>query len=528
MNSEKVPAPHNRVPAPQGDKTFVFTDFHGDLDIMARSFADKGLMAYDGNLETLIKAINVHIPDKHAHVLERSILRQAKPVRLFFLGDCLDRYTYGFHIIQFFSKIRWERFNIFPVFLLGNHDLLNFFFLSNPYKFYRVYHGNGPSYSRVSEYIRSMGMDLSLKGFVQLHGQEILELQKQFYREGRLEFSFPGSATTVTLTYQRDYSFMDKLGLTDADKEWECIGRFRDILVKAGIEVEEDHDKEKDDEKAYNSWHPKGSFVDCMLTGLLPLDGGTDWWSIRPGRDDMEGADGRVYYGPLEDANIMRRKTGDNQVEILPVDWRVIAMVWRKHYGDYFRRARYIVLEGSTIYVHGGVSVLSMMDPLVFGNLYFPLAGEFREPTKFMDLGSQVERSNRLVSQVLKNGLNDCSFEDMSGAEVVDLMGYWRGSHAGFPQFGGPLWSDFEYLEYCMGTRDTRDGLLNYYRKFSEAYGIKRIVCGHTPFYSFGDEPGPRLKRSRVLQDEIGLEYICVDNGCSRAYRRDKPVVNGI
>ncbi|MFC2146702.1 hypothetical protein ACFLRT_05005 [Acidobacteriota bacterium] len=24
------------------------------------------------------------------------------------------------------------------------------------------------------------------------------------------------------------------------------------------------------------------------------------------------------------------------------------------------------------------------------------------------------------------------------------------------------------------------------------------------------------------------VEYICIDNGCSRAYRRDKPVLNGI
>ncbi len=503
------------------DKTFVFSDFHGDVDIMAKSFAVKGLIAYDEDADTLIQSIEAHVDGNHGISLEDMVIRQKKPVRLFFLGDCLDRCRYGYHIIQFFTKIRWEQFNIFPVFLLGNHDLLNVLFFINPFKLYRFYRGNGPSYSKVLEYIRSMGLEQSLRGFIDLHGEEIMALQRQFYREGRLEVSQGHPSTSTVLRYGRDYSFFDKLGSIDSKKEWESVSMLRDAL---GIEKDED---EIDDASEYRKWDPEGSYVDTMLKAYIPPDGENYWWNLVPGgvRDEE---DENMSYGKIRDINILRRKVNDDEIEILPIDWRVISVVWRKHYGDYFRRVKYLYLEGPTIFVHGGISVLSMMDPLVFGNMYFPIEGKFRKPDRWMNLEIQAKRSNRLVSQVLRNALNDYSFEDMCGAEVLDLMGWWRGSHAGFPQFGGPLWSDFEYLESCMEDEELREGLLDFYRKFSETYGIKRIICGHTPFYTFGEEAGPLSKRCEDLEKELGLEYICVDNGCSRAYRYKRPVPNGI
>lgn len=507
------------------DMTFVFSDFHGDLDTMAKSFAVKGLMTYDGNEEKLIQAIKAGVGSggNHGVSLEKSIIRQKKPVRLFFLGDCLDRCNYGYHIIQFFTKVRWEQFNIHPVFLLGNHDLLNVLFFLNPFKLYRFYRGNGPSYSKVLEYIRSMGLDKSLRGFIDLHRDEIMDLQKQFYREGRIEVSQGHPSTSAILRYGRDYSFFHKLGPVDSKKEWESVSKLREIL---GIERDED---EIDDESEYRKWYPEGSYVDTMLKAYVPPDGENHWWTLIPGRlRDEEEDEGDMSYGEIADFNILRRKVDKDRVEILPIDWRVISVVWRKHYGDYFRRVKYVYLDGSTIFVHGGISVLSMMDPLVFGNLYFPVERKFRKPDRYMNLEIQAKRSNRLVSQVLRNALNDYSFEDMCGAEVIDLMGWWRGSHAGFPQFGGPLWSDFEYLDNCLKDEEMREGLLEFYRKFSETYGIKRIICGHTPFYTFGEEAGPLLKRNEDLEKELGLEYICVDNGCSRAYRYKRPVPNGI
>lgn len=503
------------------DKTFVFTDFHGDLDIMAKSFAVKGLMTYDGNEEKLIQAIKAQVGGNHGGLLEKLIIRQKKPVRLFFLGDCLDRCNYGYHIIQFFTKIRWEQFNIHPVFLLGNHDLLNLLFFINPFKLYRFYRGNGPSYSTVLEYIRSMGLDKSLKGFIDLHCDEIMDLQKQFYREGRIEVWQGHPSTSTVLRYGRDYSFFDKLGSVDSKKEWESVSKLRDAL---GIERDED---EIDDESEYRKWAPEGSYVDTMLKAYVPPDGENYWWSLIPGRVRDED-DEDMSYGEIADFNVLRREVGDGRVEILPVDWRVISVVWRNHYGDYFRRVKYLYIDGSTIFAHGGISVLSMMDPLVFGNMYLPVEGKFRKPDRMMNLEIQAKRSNRLVSQVLRSALNDYSFEDMCGAEVIDLMGWWRGSHAGFPQFGGPLWSDFEYLENCMRDEDLREGVLDFYRKFTETYGIKRIICGHTPFYTFGEEAGPLSRRCEDLETELGLEYICVDNGCSRAYRYKRPVPNGI
>jgi len=80
----------------------------------------------------------------------------------------------------------------------------------------------------------------------------------------------------------------------------------------------------------------------------------------------------------------------------------------------------------------------------------------------------------------------------------------------------------------CLKSEDTEVKLLEFYKKFCETYGIKRIICGHTPLFSFEDHPGPRMRKIKTLEEKTGLQYICIDNGCSRGYRRDKPVLNGI
>jgi hypothetical protein len=373
------------------------------------------------------------------------------------------------------------------------------------------------------EYIKRMGVDKSIESFIDLHGNELINLQKKFYREGKIEF--PQEHHSITLKYHRDYSSLANIGVVNSQRERKCLSRIRDALgLDISVDDEEDEYARSWRERRDHIAHETRILLRQVNHGVKNAD--KNWWDIRP--RDVHEKKWFMSYGDLEDTNITRRKTSKHQVEILPVDWRIISMVWRKHYGVYFRRLKYLFLENSTIYIHGGLSLLSMMDPLIVGNLYSPLELQFRKPDRFMDLGIQVERSNRLVSQVLKNALNDYSFEDMSGAEVLDLMGYWRGCRQGFPQFGGPLWADFQYLELCLKSEDTKVKLLEFYKKFCETYGIKRIICGHTPFLYFSDYPGPRMKKIKTMEEEIGLEYICIDNGCSRAYRRDKPVLNGI
>ncbi len=504
------------------DKTVVFSDFHGDVDIMAKSFAAKGLMNYDGNAANLIDSINAHANKKRVPLLEEWMIKQKKPVRLLFLGDCLDRYNYGYHILQFLSKIRWKRFNIHPVFLLGNHDLLNVMVLVNPYKIHRIYQGNGPSYSKTAEYLRSMGVDKSLESFVTLHGDELIKLQKKFFKDGRIEF--PQGHYTITLTYDRDYSFFNKIRFAHPKKEWEYLN---DLMDAMGLE-----DMKRKTEYSYSRYDDSlGDDTLYLLWEFHNKEGKKhrNWWQITPTDIDRKEADGSLYLGAMRHANVIRRKINPRRVEILPIDWRVMSLVWRKHYGDYFRKTKLVVHEDHTLYAHGGISPLSLMDSQVFGAFYFPFEGGFFEVDRWMTFDMLVGRINRVATQVLTNALNDCGFDDMCGAEVIDQMGYWRGCHKGFPQFGGPLWCDFEFMKIKLDRwhEEDRQQMLGLYKKFCDAYDIKRIICGHTPFHSYR-EVGPLLKMLKPFKEEIGLEYICIDNGCSRAYRSENPVVNGI
>ena len=65
---------------------------------------------------------------------------------------------------------------------------------------------------------------------------------------------------------------------------------------------------------------------------------------------------------------------------------------------------------------------------------------------------------NRKVSRVIANAMNDCSFSDLTGAEIIDQMGLWRGGRDGFPVYGGPLWCDFENINHSIDTNETQSG----------------------------------------------------------------------
>ncbi|MCP4148792.1 MAG: hypothetical protein GY757_13680 [bacterium] len=503
-------------------KTLVFSDFHGDLDIMAKSFAAKGLMSYNGNLKKLLDSVRFHLEESFSPLLEEYMTRQEKPVRFLFLGDCLDRYTYGCHIMQFFQKIRWERFNIFPVFLLGNHDLLNLMFMANPFKIYQLHHGNGPSYSKTVDYLRSMKIDRSLEGFTALHGDELADLQKQFFRDGSISFSM--GHYSISYSYDRDYSFFNDICLTPSEKEWEYINNLANVM---GLEGER-----SEDEYSYSRRSiPIGSDVLYLMRKFHEKSGQQkhNWWDIMPGDPGGEEKLGRLHYGDLRTANVISRNVDKDTVEILPIDWRIMSMVWRKHYGKYFKQTKLLFHEDCTLFAHAGISPLSLTDSMLFGAFYFIFEDGFFEQDRWMSFDMLLGRANRVVSQVLTNAINDFSFEDTCGAEIVDQMGYWRGCHKGFPQFGGPLWCDFEYLQHILDWRKEKEAqmMLKLYKKFCDAYEIKRIICGHTPFYSYG-KTGPRMKKLQPFVEEISLEYICIDNGCSRSYRSDKPVINGI
>jgi len=468
------------------DRTVVFGDFHGDLDTMLSSMAKKGLIRYDGEIKAVIKRENE---------FEAMVIPQAQPVRMIFLGDYLDRYHFGYHIIQFLDKIRWENFGIHPIFFMGNHDLINFHFFLNPFEISEIYDGCGHSKCDTLSYINNMGLHDSLESFKALHGDEIVKKQIEFYETGRIEYQ--DDFYTLRYEYPHDLSpFAEYRHYTGDDYS----NYYNQMVSKLGL----DSSLLLEDENL-NSHHEL-SFVLSNLFEKL-TSGQKNWWVISP-------KECRRSMLKLGNFNFFIDKQ-----EILPIDWRIISLVWRHHYGDFFRRTRFIHNEDNTVFVHGGLSPLAMMDPLVFGNLYDPRHDTFRPDLSLKDV---VERSNRLMAQIVENALNDYSFRRMNGAEVVDQIGFWRGVARGFPIFGGPIWSDFNYLQDCL-EKDERIRLL--YKRFKEATGIERVICGHTPF-KFQDKPEIRFLMSDELQ-AIGLEYLCIDNACSIAYSEDTRL-NGI
>ncbi len=494
------------------NRIITFGDFHGDLDILLASLAEKGLIRYEQKQDDIVEQIKAGLNDAFVPSLEAIIIPQSQPVRVVFLGDFLDRYHFGYHIIQFLQKIRWETFEIYPIFILSNHDLLNFHFFINPFELPEIYYGSGHSKSDTISYIKQMGINQSLDSFKALHGDEIVKLQQRFYETGKLEYQEAG----YTLLYQYPCD-LSPLAQPRIYQTGSYQIEYNNLVKALGLGSEKCLKEEKTSSVV--------KLTDSLFNLLGELTAEKEprnWWDLSHNQDAWE----NDYQGTLSHFNLFIKKIDENNVEIFLVDWRVISLIWRHHYGHFFRRIQLLHNEGSTLFVHGGISPLAMMDPLVFGNLYDPRHDTFKalraKYKRDLSLEKVINRSNRLVAQIMENALNDYSFRRMNGLEVIDQMGYWRGVAEGFPTFGGPVWSDFDYLRQNLKQHERLKVL---YQAFKEATGIERIICGHTQFH-LRDKPDVRYLMISELQF-CGLEYLCVDNACSRGYR-DEPILNGI
>jgi hypothetical protein len=484
------------------DRIVVFGDFHGDLDIMLASLSEKGLIRYDRELEGVIKLITERVNESS---LEAMVIPQEPPVRVVFLGDFLDRYHFGYHIIQFLDKIRWENFGIYPIFFMGNHDFINFHFFLNPFEVSEIYQGSGHSKGDTISYINNMGLNKSLESFKALHGDEIVKKQIEFYETGTLEYQ--EACYSLRYQYPCDLSPLAKYRQTGDD----YISYYNQIVTKLGLPPSLLLEKEIIVKSPEELARP----LFKLLGKLFAEKAQRNWWDIYHDPNDWE----NDYKWEILKFNLF---TDEDKGEIIPVDWRVISLVWRHHYGNFFRRTRLLHNEGTTLFAHGGISPLAMWDPLVFGNLYDPRDDTFKPLQDEKDLSQVVKRSNRLMAQIVENALNDYSFRRMNGAEIMDQIGTWRGMANGFPTFGGPIWCDFDFLQENVKKHKK---LRRLYKNFKKATGIERIICGHTPF-QFKDKPELRFMMSSELQ-ALGLEYLSVDNGCSIAYRQEL-VLNGI
>lgn len=490
------------------ERIVVFGDLHGDLDTMLASLSEKRLVRYEHELDEITEQIKVSLNEPFAPSLEAMVIPQTQPVRVIFLGDLLDRYHFGYHIIQFLDKIRWENFGIYPIFLLGNHDLLNFHFFINPFELADIYHGCGHSKSDTVSYVNGMGISESLDSFKILHRDEIINMQMRFYETGTLQFQEAGYS--LQYQYPSDLSALAKYRYSH-----DYMAYFYKMATELGLESEKPEDKHLD-------WHAAlPHYLFNLLGKITSQSGQRNWWDISNPHDREN------YHWRMSKFNLfMTVSENEDNIDIAPIDWRVISLIWRYHYGNFFRRARLLHHEGTTLFVHAGISPLAMMDPLVFGNLYDPRHDTFKplraKYDRDLSLEKVINRSNRLVAQVIENALNDYSFKRMNGTEVVDQMGYWRGVSDGYPIFGGPIWSDFNFLQQNVKQHDKIQKL---YKAFQEATGIKRLICGHTHF-QLREKPNIRYLMSSEHQN-LGLEYLCVDNACSRGYRNE-PVLNGI
>ncbi len=496
------------------ERIVVFGDFHGDLDTMLASLSDKGLVRYDSSeLEGIIEQIKAGLNESFVPSLEALVIPAAQPIRVVFLGDFLDRYHFGYHMIQFLDKIRWENFGIYPIFLISNHDLLNFHFFINPFEMQELYQGCGHSRSDTLSYVNGMGIDKSLESFKALHRDEIVNRQLRFYETGTLDYQ--EACYTLRYQYPCDLSALAQFRRCD-----NYTAYYKKLVAELGLDLEKRLETET------IKWPGELARYLFNLLGEMTAEKELrNWWDISHLHNDW----GEHCNWKLFDVSLFINKVAEDNMEILPIDWRVISLVWRHHYGNFFRRLRLFHSEGATLFVHGGISPLAMVDPLAFGNIYDPR----QETNTFKPLRSEFQydfslekllnRSNRLVAQMLENALNDYSFRQMNGTEVVDQMGYWRGMAKGYPTFGGPIWSDFEYLQQNVAQHER---LRTLYRTFKEATGIERIICGHS-YFQRSDKPELRFLMISELQ-EVGLDYLCVDNACSRGYRHEQPVLNGI
>lgn len=138
-DNDKDKAPTPREHATGYQRTVVIGDVHGDLDTLLRSLAAKKVLRYDGDVETVLRHVKASLKRTFSRNLESLLIRQQPRLQLIFVGDMVDRWPQGCHVIQFVTKVRWSRFGIDPTFLLGNHDVLNLHFFVNPYRIYEIY-----------------------------------------------------------------------------------------------------------------------------------------------------------------------------------------------------------------------------------------------------------------------------------------------------------------------------------------------------------------------------------------------------
>ena len=182
------------IPANFYRRTVVVTDLHGDLDILLRSLAAKSVLRYRGDIGAILEAIENAPGNDHIPELEATVIHQCDPLLLVFLGDMVDRWTQGYQLLRFLSAIRWERFFIEPVFIIGNHDMQNFQFFVNPFKAYSIHLESGHDIGDIVHYISEIGMTASMESFAEAHGEEIRRIQEDFYRTGVLDWDL-GYAT---------------------------------------------------------------------------------------------------------------------------------------------------------------------------------------------------------------------------------------------------------------------------------------------------------------------------------------------
>lgn len=504
--ADQTTLPHHQT---SYQRTVVLGDLHGDLDTALRSLAAKQLLRYDGDLELVIALLRAGATtDDHAE-LEAMVLSQPHRVQLVFLGDLLDRYHQGYLLIQFLQQIRWRTFGIDLVVLMGNHDLHNLQFFANPPAVFQIYKESEHMQLEVMDFIGRMGLIQSVSGFMSLHGEEIAALQQRFYREGSLSFAL-GQGTEVTFRYACDLAALADETVAGWDDVWQRLGYVAQAL---GFSFD-----------IVPSWQESLAGFSRRLARKVLGDDFWNVWDLLPpwlaSCGDQDGYDPRLRFANVVldmDENLQPRR-------FLLLDWRVIAMVWRRYYGDFFRAMDVMHLEGNTLFVHGGLSPQTLVDQFGFGVMYHLSSQRYNNPEdpRRFGLMRAVNRVNRLARQVVDNALGDVGFRSTCGAEIIDGIGSRRGGRAGFTEFGGPMWADFDFLNQ-MTYESEQVRLL--YQSFVRAGGLRRVICGHTRF----DEPSrPDLRYLRLqVMADLGLDYICVDNSCSRGYRLE-PVLNGI
>jgi len=494
-------------------RTVVVTDLHGDLDILLQSLAAKGVVRYAGNFASILQLLeSAARPNCFIAALENDVIPQDSPLLLVFLGDMLDRWCKGYHLIRYLCAIRWEQFAIEPVFILGNHDIHNFQFFVNPFKAHETHQETGHDIGDIVHFISDIGLAASLESFMDLHGAEIRHIQEGFYRDGVLDWDL--GYASMRLHYGRDLTPL----LTYRGTTWADLDSFyRELAAGFGFShllPPRDAD-------------PTAAFFRGLQAYCDPQNS-INFWDINPVSED--GSVLAEYDSKIGRFNIFREKPDPKNHRafyldfraVLPVDWRVISLVWRRHYGNYFRRTQQMYLEGATIFAHGGISPRVLIDSQSLGLLYQVGKDSFLTcSSEEQPLSKVIDRANRLARQVIENALNDFSFRCMSGTELTDLIGSWRGGRRGFTQFGGVYWSDYNHLEVSL---QDNARLCALYEDFMRATGIRRVICGHTRFQD--EQPERRYRQIQKLHD-LGMEYICLDNGCSRGYRVD-PILNGI